>query len=73
MSFATDILDAMAGARMRGHKFMGYRTTAKSEAGRTYYDYTCEKCGMEVRITPQPMPNETFASGKALALNCKEA
>ncbi len=70
-TYARDVLEALAVMRSRGH-VPDKLTAVVSGAGRSYIDYECNKCSMELRITHDPLPNETFASGKALALDCTE-
>lgn len=60
---------ARRAAIFRGHRLDDGKTVTAGN-GREYHDHVCDKCGMEFRYTPKPMPNETFSSGEALARDC---
>ena len=62
---------ALNATRFRGHD-LGFFSEVRSEAGQVFHDARCVLCGRDLRITPEPQPNQIFASGSALALNCED-
>lgn len=57
-------------AAARGHRMTTGKAVKVGEA-RWVYDYPCHVCGMEVRVNPNPAPNEIDIGGAAVALVCK--
>lgn len=60
---------AKRSALYRDHR-MGMSKQVTTCDGRVHYDMTCVVCSCEIRVTPNPAPNQTRYSGTAFAFDC---
>ena len=64
--------EAIDACTWRGHKMVPFYKIPLNQIhlSRVYFTTHCEKCKMEVTVTPNPLPNEIDICGSAVALNC---